>query len=368
LEGTVAGDGSDYLFVAGVFDTGEGEQPLRAQRVVADTGAILDPGPILSTGGVHPALSAGSTYLLAWQQEGAIFATRFHPGGPALDPQPGIAVFPTSIFDGSFAVAFDGQRHLLAWSNAEVDTMSTISANWILAASGARAGDTPTEVAVAPSGGTKPAVASDGRGGALIAYQRAGIRLRRLHLPLGTAATGGSCGSDFECATGFCVEGLCCDAPCAAPCGVCARARGAERDGHCTILENTACDDGNLCTRQDRCRSGACVGEDPVSCSALDDCHAAGRCNRDTGQCTNPTRPNGSSCPNGICQAGVCSGGLPPMDGPVGLPDGGAPSAGGNGDDGGCSTAPRSPARGAAALLILALFLWGRRRRTDQRP
>ncbi len=56
-----------------------------------------------------------------------------------------------------------------------------------------------------------------------------------------------------------------------------------------------------------------CTG---VVCTALDGCHDAGICNPSTGQCSNPTRPNGSACDDGnactqadACQAGTCRSG-----------------------------------------------------------
>lgn len=80
----------------------------------------------------------------------------------------------------------------------------------------------------------------------------------------------------------------------------------------------TSCDDGNACTRSDSCQAGTCVGQNPVVCSASDQCHDAGVCNPATGVCSNPAKANGSTCNDGnactqadTCQGGVCSGGSP---------------------------------------------------------
>ena len=82
--------------------------------------------------------------------------------------------------------------------------------------------------------------------------------------------------------------------------------------------DGTACNDGNACTQADTCQTGVCTGGSTVTCTALDQCHAAGTCNPATGTCSNPTRPNGTACSDGnactqagTCQAGVCSGGSP---------------------------------------------------------
>ncbi len=84
----------------------------------------------------------------------------------------------------------------------------------------------------------------------------------------------------------------------------------------CTLQpNNTACDDGNACTRTDTCRAGACIGANPVVCTALDQCHAAATCDHATGVCSDPAKPDGSTCNDGnactqtdTCQAGVCVG------------------------------------------------------------
>jgi len=79
--------------------------------------------------------------------------------------------------------------------------------------------------------------------------------------------------------------------------------------------DGSACTDGNACTRTDACQSGACTGGNPVVCPAPDQCHDAGTCNPATGACSNPGRPDGTTCHDGnactqtdVCQAGVCTG------------------------------------------------------------
>ena len=63
--------------------------------------------------------------------------------------------------------------------------------------------------------------------------------------------------------------------------------------------DNTICDDANACTQTDRCQAGACVGTNPVICSASDQCHAPGVCDPQSGQCSNPTQPDGTTCNDG---------------------------------------------------------------------
>ncbi len=82
--------------------------------------------------------------------------------------------------------------------------------------------------------------------------------------------------------------------------------------------DGTTCNDGNLCTQTDTCSAGACVGDNPVFCTALDQCHDAGTCDPGTGACSNPAKADGTACNDGTactrsdtCQAGACTGADP---------------------------------------------------------
>ncbi|MBW2700758.1 MAG: hypothetical protein JRF33_08035 [Deltaproteobacteria bacterium] len=80
--------------------------------------------------------------------------------------------------------------------------------------------------------------------------------------------------------------------------------------------DGITCDDGNLCTQTDACDAGTCIGQDPVHCQAIDDCHEAGFCDSTTGECSNPLSADGTTCDDGdgctqegTCTAGLCEGG-----------------------------------------------------------
>src|SRR5438552_10713878 len=82
--------------------------------------------------------------------------------------------------------------------------------------------------------------------------------------------------------------------------------------------DGSTCNDSDLCTRTDTCQSGVCVGGNPVTCTALDQCHVAGTCDPASGACSNPSKTNGSACNDGnactqtdTCQSGVCAGSNP---------------------------------------------------------
>ncbi len=70
--------------------------------------------------------------------------------------------------------------------------------------------------------------------------------------------------------------------------------------------DGTSCDDGDLCTQNDSCSSGVCQSGEPIECQAQDECHTAGTCDPQTGQCSNPNAQDGTKCEAGTCLAGVC--------------------------------------------------------------
>src|SRR5207253_8730059 len=104
-----------------------------------------------------------------------------------------------------------------------------------------------------------------------------------------------------DCLLGFCVDGVCCDSACAAPCDACNLSGSA---GACRPLaQGTAPDAG--------CSGFACDGADagcPAGCSTARDCIAGFFCG--AGQCV-PAQPAGAPC-NGPeeCDAGSCAQGV----------------------------------------------------------
>lgn len=89
----------------------------------------------------------------------------------------------------------------------------------------------------------------------------------------------------------------------------------AGAESHPVKANGTGCSDGNLCTQTDTCQGGVCTGTNPKTCTALDQCHTAGICAPATGLCSNPNKANGTSCNDGnactqtdSCQSGTCTG------------------------------------------------------------
>jgi len=91
--------------------------------------------------------------------------------------------------------------------------------------------------------------------------------------------------------------------------------------GTCTSparADGSPCDDGDACTQSDGCQKGACEGSNPVNCAASDQCHSAGTCDKSTGNCSNPSKTDGTTCSDAnsctqsdSCQGGVCTGSNP---------------------------------------------------------
>jgi pimeloyl-ACP methyl ester carboxylesterase len=108
--------------------------------------------------------------------------------------------------------------------------------------------------------------------------------------------TGFNCNSDAACDdANVCTTSLCVDGRC--------------ENTH--VANGSSCSDGNACTQTDTCQSGACVGSDPVVCTASDQCHDAGTCDTSTGVCSDPAKPDGTPCDDSnSCSSGeTCSGG-----------------------------------------------------------
>src|SRR5206468_12498014 len=97
--------------------------------------------------------------------------------------------------------------------------------------------------------------------------------------------------------------------------------RSSDLTGLCSnpnAADGTPCTDSNACTQTDTCQAGSCVGGNPVTCSAQDQCHIAGTCNPGTGLCSNPNAADGTPCNDcnactqtDTCPAGSCGGRTP---------------------------------------------------------
>ena len=138
--------------------------------------------------------------------------------------------------------------------------------------------------------------------------------------PDGTACDdANACSSGDKCVAGVCSPGTVKTCPASDQChdvGTCNAGTGLCSNPAKT--NGSVCNDGNACTQTDTCQAGSCVGANPVTCTALDQCHVVGTCNTSSGVCTNPNKDEGSGCNDGNqctqtdrCQGGACVGSNP---------------------------------------------------------
>jgi len=98
--------------------------------------------------------------------------------------------------------------------------------------------------------------------------------------------------------------------------GVCAGTAQSCDSDCCDAAAGASCDDGDLCTGGDRCEGGFCVGDAiEMDCTNLDTACLEGRCDPATGACGRAALPSGRPCDDGdlctsndACQAGSCVG------------------------------------------------------------
>jgi MYXO-CTERM domain-containing protein len=189
--------------------------------------------------------------------------------------------------------------------------------------------------------------------------------------------TGDACAAGIECESGFCVDGVCCDAACgvglAGDCQACSVAAGAAVDGTCALLSmGTECRAAaGACDVAESCdgASGACPADATAAAgtecrAALGACDAAEACDGASVDCPGDvSSPDGATCDGGTCLGGTCVG------------------SGGSGGEGGSSDPPVAEPSGCdcrvagttsgetsyAALSLLGVALLGMRRRRARR-
>ncbi len=162
--------------------------------------------------------------------------------------------------------------------------------------------------------------------------------------PKAECQTDKDCGAASSCAQPRCSKGVCLTLPddtkcpagqtcnplsgCFAPTPACQPTSASEtsctdgKDDDCDgkvdcadpDCASKACDDGNLCTKDDVCQGGACVPGPVQGCSDDDPC-TVDSCDPVKG-CLHSAGPDGTACDDGnpctdddVCQAGVCQAG-----------------------------------------------------------
>jgi Dictyostelium (slime mold) repeat len=146
------------------------------------------------------------------------------------------------------------------------------------------------------------------------------------------------CHVNSECQAGKCSDGSLLNCDDGNPCTTdsCDPATGCKH----VNADGVACSDGDLCTVEDKCEAGKCVGAE-MACAPIDDCHLAGTCNDKTGTCDDPRAPDDTECEGGKgkCVTGKCD--VPVAEGGAGGegPTGqGGDAAAGSTSEGGAPT------------------------------
>ncbi|MFP2906706.1 hypothetical protein ACLESD_16925 [Pyxidicoccus sp. 3LFB2] len=304
---------------------------LYAARLDSDGGVLDRDGQLLipstwSSKYSHDVSASDGGFLVAWEdnRSGAttndIYSARmFTDGGLPDGLGRKLAIAPG--YQSNPALAFNGERHLAVWTDTR-DDLSTDTL-WethlfgqLVPVGGGDLTDGGFSVAPGPFTQAAPVVASDGQRRALVVYERqdafGNTRLRARWVS-DTLPNGGACTVARDCASGYCVDGVCCNTACGAGvCDACSVAAGASVNGVCAALNGRSCDDGNACSSNDTCSRGVCGGRayqcQPGVCEQSSTCDGQGGCFVEP-------QPNGSPCSDGdacttpdSCQVGVCVG------------------------------------------------------------
>lgn len=291
-----------------------------------DHGTVLDATPIaLGTvfGTNVDAATDGTSFVAAYQTSGtsvALNGRRITSAG-AL----GTATTLRSGTEMLFAIAWDGGSYDVAWSDGtDIGVVRARADASALGAFTVPALGTTTSASIL-------SIASTGTGESLMGYDRpdyytrtfGGWRVRvRTVLP---SAAGVACAAGAECASGFCVDSVCCDTACAGgttDCRACSVAAGAGADGVCAPItaamhtcraSTSACDVAEVCDGiATTCPTDLFAAAGTVCRAATDVCDAVESCDGTSSGCpTDGFVPASTVCraASDACDAAeVCSG------------------------------------------------------------
>jgi hypothetical protein len=270
----------------------------------------------VTQGGAVSIAYGGGKYLLAYEIGGAgsedieaVFVAPTTPptvGTPFLVASaPGSQKRPT--------VTWDGTHFLVAWEDGRSGAKGLYAT--VVDATGAVASTTGTLVS-SLSDERGPYLASAGGGRGLAVYQRlvtrpgqSSTRARARFLASVMMSLGSACASGPECATGFCVDGVCCNTACGGGgprCQACSVAAGGAQDGVCgvaaagTVCRPAAgpCDVVETCDGASlTCPSDAFAAAGSVCRAATGPCDAAETCTGTAASCPpDALSPAGTVC------------------------------------------------------------------------
>ncbi len=147
----------------------------------------------------------------------------------------------------------------------------------------------------------------------------------------GTKTDGSPCGNGPECASGFCVEGVCCGTACGGTCQSCAvpgsmgtctnvPPGGSDPQGGCAPSPERSCGNDGTCNgggacrqwgRSTQCRAAACPAGSsdrsaPAFCDGNGNCPASGQQTCAPFTCDGASRCRETCADDGDCSVGVC--------------------------------------------------------------
>jgi len=119
---------------------------------------------------------------------------------------------------------------------------------------------------------------------------------------------GASCGGDYCTAAGTCdAQGACVPGNpfnyCPEPDPQCPGVECNPTDGECIYAaDGNTCNDGNVCTTDDKCFMGKCQGTDKSCAHIEQDCWTTPQCGEWSGECYNMPKVKGERCKsNSVC-------------------------------------------------------------------
>jgi hypothetical protein len=250
-----------------VYQDNDGASPRVALLVHDDAGALKWRLPELATGSTTLApriTTVPGGYLVTWREGGGIVGQRVAASGLLMDAAPvTLSNEPGIEVQGSMPTDFSGQTLLVY--HRYVGELG-------------------------------------------VQAFRIGMRVIDSRFHSG-GANGASCTSGFACASGNCVDGVCCDTTCGfgdpSDCQACAAALGASQDGSCGLLDaahvcRTAdgpCDVAETCAGAAACPADA-LRPSGTACGApaAGPCDAQDACDGASSACPDLRRPAGDVC------------------------------------------------------------------------
>jgi hypothetical protein len=307
---------------------------VRAARVDTNVTVLDASGILVGTGGA-PAIASDGTNALVVFQDGSnpthLRGARVSGTGTLLNAT-GFPVANTAAAQTAPSLTFDGAKYLAAWEDQRAGAGKYDIYGARISTSGTVLDATGIGISTTATPERRPDVVSNGVGKSLIGYDRydpsSSFETERVRFRLlRDQANGQPCSALAECASGLCVDGVCCNAPCGGSCDACSKAAGGSIDGTCTIVPSgnagnppcnmlacdgvhagcSVCNSDADCTAGQYCdATGSCVAKKPQGspCNAAADCKAPGTCV----VCATAACVDGYCCESTCAQAcDVCS-------------------------------------------------------------